>query len=189
MPHGAPQVCTRKDYTIMARLRRGVPLQQAQAEMNAVTGCLRRDYPDSDPPNGGLTFTTVPLLDQVVGDTRRPLAVLLAAVGFVLLIACANVTNLLLTRAVARQKEIAVRAALGAARSRILRQLLTESLALAAGGGALGVLFAWLGDCPPTPLHRGSVPDCNLTRRRHRASHVPPPESCNTTYQSVTRSE
>ena len=145
MPTGAAQVRTREDYTVLGRLRRGVPLPQAQAEMDTITARLRRDYPEIYPPNGGLTFSIVPLLDQVVGDTRGPLFVLLAAVGFVLLIACANVANLLLSRAVARQKEIAVRAALGAGRSRIMRQLLTESLVLATGGGALGVLFAWWG--------------------------------------------
>ncbi|HUI55365.1 MAG TPA: ABC transporter permease [Bryobacteraceae bacterium] len=145
MPTGAAQIRTREDYTILGRLRRGVPLTQAQAEMDALTARLRRDYPDLYPPNGGLTFSIVPLLDQVVGDTRGPLVVLLAAVGFVLLIACANVANLSLSRAVGRQKEIAVRAALGAGRSRIVRQLLTESLLLAAGGGALGVLFAGWG--------------------------------------------
>ena len=132
-----------EDYNIVARLKPGVSIQQAQAEMDAITARLREQHPDVYPPNGGLTFGIFPLLEQVVGDIRRPLLILNGAVAFVLLIACANVANLLLSRAVARQKEMAVRAALGASRPRIIRQLLTESVFLAVCAGVVGVFLSF----------------------------------------------
>ena len=140
----AARIRDHEDYNIIGKLRPGVSARAAQAEMDTITARLRHDYPAVYPPNGGLTFGVVPLLEQVVGDARYSLFVLLGAVGFVLLIACANVANLQLSRAVSRQKEIAVRAALGAGRGRILRQLFTESVLLALGGGALGILFSFV---------------------------------------------
>src|SRR5215471_15686591 len=144
-PAAASQVRDHEDYNVVGKLMPGVSLQQAQAEMDTITARLRREFPADYPPNGGLTFSIVPLLVQVVGDVRRSLWVLLGSVGFVLLIACANVANLMLSRAVVRQQEIAVRTALGASRWHIVRQLLTESLLLSFCGGALGILICFFG--------------------------------------------
>ena len=142
----------------VGRLNSGVTLRQARAEMEAVEQNLAAAYPEADKAVG---TAVVSMKEDIVGDVQPFLFVLLAAVGFLLLIACANVANLLLARSMGRWREFAIRAALGASQTRVIRQLLTESVLLAGLGGALGLLFAFWGTQAVLRTLPGALPRAN----------------------------
>src|SRR5262249_39783860 len=153
----APNMRNRKAHPrigAIARINRGSTLAQAQGELSVIGHSLAAQYPDS---NEARTFIATPWKPDV-GDVRSTLWLLLGAVSLVLLIACVNVASLLLARAVSRERELAMRVALGAGRGRLIRQCLTESAVLAVAGGALGVFLAAVAIKPFIALWPGSLP-------------------------------
>jgi predicted permease len=156
LPLGADAAKNRGDenYNIMVRLKPGVSVKQAQADIDVIASRIR----EKDKRGASFGMHVIGLQEQVVGDVRRALLVLLGSVGLVLLIACANVANLLLTRAAGREKEVAIRTALGAGWQRIARQLFTESVLLGLLGGAAGLLVAQLSIYAVRTINPGNIP-------------------------------
>jgi predicted permease len=156
LPLAADAAKSRRDenYNIIVRLKPGVSVQQAQADIEVIASRIR----EKDKRDASFGMHVVGLQEQVVGDVRRALLVLLGSVGLVLLIACANVANLLLTRAAGREKEVAIRTALGAGWQRLVRQLLTESVLLGLLGGAAGLLVARLSIYVVRAMNPGNIP-------------------------------
>jgi predicted permease len=143
---------------LIARLAPGASAAAASSDLNTLTKQFMRDYPETYGQSDPLVATVTPLPDQLLGKTRPYLLALLGAVGFVLLIACVNVANLLLARGEARRKELAIRTALGASRGRLARQVMTESVLYALVGGMLGVLLAWWGQHVLRAIGPASIP-------------------------------
>ena len=140
-------------------MRRGVSIVETRADLGTIAARFRKEYPDHYAHNPKWGLIAVPLLDDMIGDARPVLLTLFAAVGVLLLIACGNIVNLLMARGAARARELAVRAAIGAQRGRIARQLVTESLLIAIGGGLLGVAFAFAAVPALTRLDPGTFRD------------------------------
>ena len=155
-----PEINVRNSHflSVIGRLRPGVSEKSVAADLSAVAKYESDTFPAMFPPSAGFDFRARPYLEDIVGDIRLPLYVLLAAVGFVLLIACTNVANLLLAKAAPRQREIALRTALGARRWHLIRQLLTESILLAIIAGGIGVLLATWGTSALVALSPDSLP-------------------------------
>jgi putative ABC transport system permease protein len=146
-------------YIVAGRLKPGATIQGAQAELAVIADHFRAAYPDA--MDKSETISVIPLRVAIGGDVRLALLILAGAVGFVLLIACANVANLLLARAAGRQREIAIRTAIGASRARIVRQLLTESMLLSLAGGIAGLVLGGIGVRALLALSPGNIPRIN----------------------------